>query len=227
MIVICIARSVFIIFIFFLGCSSSHFFCEPTISIIINEGKKRTKKLTKNLKITKYYDLSLVYKKVTCFFHTLFLKLRRATHESRAEDACQLVDKSCVYLCYEPVFFLPFNRQKRKPGVALGKPYYLLDPLLAIISYFFFVFLFFYLRTLLKWTTHLDVRTVSNLLYSFTTFFLAALFLFTYEQCFPSVAARPASNILCICTQFAFRWLSECPYYYFFFNPNGFFFSFV
>lgn len=129
-----------------------------------------------------------------------------------------------MYLCYEPVFFLPFNRQKRNPDVAHDKPYYLLDPLLANISYFF-VFLFFYLRILLKWTTHLDVRAVSNLLYSFTTFFLAAPFLFAYQQCLPfQCQSRPASNFLCVCTQFAFRWSSECPYYYFFFNPDGFFF---
>lgn len=108
-----IARSAFINFFFFLGCSSSHFFCQPTISII-NEGKKRTKKLTKNLKITKYYDLSLVYKKVTYFFYILFLKLRRATHESRAEDACQLVDKSCVCICVTSQFSFFLSTDKKE-----------------------------------------------------------------------------------------------------------------
>lgn len=165
---IVIARSVFfIICIFFLGCSSSHIFCQPTISIIVNKGKKKNEEVTKNLKITKYYGLSLVYRKVTRFFFTRPFSScdEQRTNRARKMHASSWINRVCICMCMccEPVFFPPFSGQKRNPDVAHGKPYYLLDPLLAIISYFF-VFLFFYLRILLKWTTHLDVRTVSNLL---------------------------------------------------------------
>lgn len=201
-------RSLLFLLFFVLGCSSSYFFCQPTISIIINEEKKRTKKLTMNLKITKYYDLSLVYKKgnLLFFFYTLFLKLRRATHESRAEDACQLVDKSCVCICVTSQFSFFLSKDKKETRTWHTVSLIISWTLFSQTYLIFFVFLFFYLRILLKWTTHLDVRAVSNLLYSFTIFFLAApFFSLLMQQCLPSVVARPASNFLCVCTQFAFR----------------------
>lgn len=104
-------------------------------------------------------------------------------------------------------FLSSFRRTKRNPDVARGKPYYLLDPLLTIIS--FFLFLFFFIYVLLKWTTHLDVRTVSNLLQSLTTFFRA--FFLRFSTMFSSVTG-PALNLRMFPHKFIF---AECPYLHF------------
>lgn len=86
-------------------------------------------------------------------------------------------------------FLSSFRRTKRNPDVARGKPYYLLDPLLTIISFFFLFFIY----VLLKWTTHLDVRTVSNLLQSLTTSFPLRLFSLRFSTVF--LVTGPALNL--------------------------------